>query len=253
MPSSPSPPARPKARIRIRRIRRAALRLFAKVFAGVLIVTFLQVAFVRHTDPPFTVRMALEWAEYRLAGRGWRRPVCIWRPLSTISPHLQRAVLAGEDQRFLRHNGFDFIELKKALKGLSASGIRRGRGASTITMQVARTVYLLPTRSITRKLGEAYYTILIELLWSKERILEVYLNTVDWGGGVMGAEAAARKHFGASADHIGRTEAAAMAAILPSPHTASPTNPDRRIRARMDRIIHAMDRMPLLSTQAPPR
>ena len=169
----------------------------------------------------------------------------LWRTLKEISPHLRRAVLAAEDQRFLAHHGFDFTELNQAIKEMA---LKRGtRGASTLTMQVARTVFLWPGRSWLRKAAEAYFTVLIEIFWSKERILEVYLNTVDWGAGLMGAEAASKKYFHRSAAHISRHQAALLAAILPNPDKWSPTQPGLRVLKRQKRILENMKGMPLLN------
>ncbi|MFH1488737.1 MAG: biosynthetic peptidoglycan transglycosylase, partial [Pseudomonadota bacterium] len=123
---------------------------------------------------------------------------------------------------------------------------RRLRGASTISMQAARTVFLWRERSWSRKLSEAYYTLLIEIMWSKRRIMEVYLNTVDWGSGIIGVEAASRKYFRRSSDEITPGQSALLAAILPSPHRWSPDNPSRYVRERQKRILQDMKKMPRL-------
>jgi monofunctional biosynthetic peptidoglycan transglycosylase len=154
-----------------------------------------------------------------------------------------KAVLAAEDQRFLIHHGFDFVEMRKALGDILSA--RRTRGASTISMQVSRTVFLWPERSLTRKVAEAYYTILIEMLWSKRRILEVYLNTVDWGTGIIGVEAAARSYFQTGAHRITPSQGALLAAVLPSPHRWSPNRPSRYVRARKKRIMRDMEKISL--------
>ncbi|NTV34917.1 MAG: monofunctional biosynthetic peptidoglycan transglycosylase, partial [Deltaproteobacteria bacterium] len=137
-----------------------------------LVVSVAQVAVLRFVNPPFTGAMISSWIADKAAGREaqWLDPE--WRPLRKMSPHLRRSVLAGEDQRFTTHNGFDFVEMNQAVQDALAGG--RVRGASTITMQVARTVFLWPGRSLARKALEAYYTALIEVFWSKKRILEVY-------------------------------------------------------------------------------
>jgi monofunctional biosynthetic peptidoglycan transglycosylase len=166
-----------------------------------------------------------------------------WRDLKDISPFLIRAVLAGEDQRFMSHNGFDFIEMNRAFHDLISA--KRIRGASTITMQVARTIFLWPGRSWTRKIMEAYYTVLIELLWSKTRILEIYLNYVDWGTGIMGAEAASQKYFHVNSGKISASQASLMAAILPSPHLWSPLNPNKIVSERQKRILRDMNKIHL--------
>jgi monofunctional biosynthetic peptidoglycan transglycosylase len=204
----------------------------------------MQVAIVRFVNPPLTMRMVWGYASCRLRSAPYRAPSYAWQPLGDISPYIQKAVLAGEDQRFLKHAGFDGIEIRKALSDMLFK--HKVRGASTISMQAARTVYLLPSRSLWRKGLEIYYTALIELLWSKKRILEVYLNTVDWGPDLMGANAAARFYFSIPASRISPRQAALMAAVLPNPHQLSPRQPDETVRKRAKRILQDMPQMPLL-------
>jgi len=195
-------------------------------------------------NPPFTAVTAWNLIRHSETARH-NQPKSSWQPLKEISPHLRKAVLAGEDQRFLSHHGFDFKELNQAIKDMA---LKKGaRGASTITMQVARTVFLWPNRSWLRKATEAYYTVLIEIFWSKERILEIYLNTVDWGSGLMGAEAASRKYFTRTSARLSRPQAALLAAILPNPDNWSPTNPSAYVSMRQKTILRDMKRMPLLS------
>jgi monofunctional biosynthetic peptidoglycan transglycosylase len=133
------------------------------------------------------------------------------------------------------------VEIKATVKDMVTDG--RVRGASTITMQTARTVFLLPARNILRKALEVYYTVLIEVFWSKARILEMYLNTVDWGDGIMGAEAAARTYFKVSAGKLTSRQAALLAAILPNPHRFSPVRPTAYINGRARRIQADMGHM----------
>ena len=140
----------------------------------------------------------------------------IWS--SNISPRLERAVIAAEDQNFCRHNGFDWAAIDKAMKDHQRNPDRRLRGASTISQQTARTLFLVPMRSWIRKGLETYLTVLIEALWPKKRILTAYLNLVDWGDGIFGAEAAARSYFGTDASSLTSAQAARLAAILPNPH-----------------------------------
>lgn len=158
---------------------------------------------------------------------------------SEISPQLRRAVLASEDDRFYLHHGFDLVEIDKALEKRKRGG--RLRGASTLTQQVAKNIFLWEGRSYIRKGLEAYLTLWLELLLTKERILDLYLNLAEWGDGVFGAEAAARKHFGKSAAKLSREEAARLAAILPSPIRWSPTGSvaSLRIGAIMERMQYA--------------
>ncbi|MBW1997207.1 MAG: monofunctional biosynthetic peptidoglycan transglycosylase [Deltaproteobacteria bacterium] len=221
-----------------------AAKVFVRVLLALVVLSVVEVGLLRFLDPPVTVPIAMEWLGSRVESRQYKRPACFWRSLAEISPNLIKAVLAGEDQRFFLHHGFDFIELKEAFNDLLFS--KRTRGASTITMQTARTVFLWQGRSWTRKATEAYYTILIELLWDKKRILEVYLNTVDWGKGVMGAEAASRKYFQRSAKDLSRRQAAMLASILPSPYRWSPVRPNDQVKRRAERIIKDMNKVPIL-------
>lgn len=148
-----------------------------------------------------------------------------WVPLEQISPHLIRSVIASEDAEFCRHWGFDFKGMQDAWK--DAERGERLRGASTISQQTAKNVFLWPGRSWVRKGLEAWFTVLIEALWPKRRIMEVYLNVIEWGPGVFGADAAARKWFGKPAARLTRLEAARLAAILPNPrrYRANPPGP----------------------------
>jgi monofunctional biosynthetic peptidoglycan transglycosylase len=164
-----------------------------------------------------------------------------WTPLARVSPDLVRAVIAAEDSRFVHHHGFDWTEVHAALRAH-----RRGhrlRGASTITMQCARSVFLLPNRSVVRKLAEAYLTVLLEGLWPKRRILEVYLNVVEWGDGVYGCEAAARRTFGTTCADLDARHAALLAAILPNPRRWSASRPGPYVRRRAATIRGRMERV----------
>ncbi|MBF0230240.1 MAG: monofunctional biosynthetic peptidoglycan transglycosylase [Desulfamplus sp.] len=209
-----------------------------------LFIPIFQIFIIKFINPFFTIPMVWEWCIKRVTQENYIEFSYEWRDLDEISPNLRRAVLAAEDQRFLSHNGFDFIELKKAVDDIKAG--KKRRGASTITMQAARSLFLVPWRSIIRKAIEAYYTVFMELFWGKKRILEIYLNTVDWGIATVGAEAAAQRYFSCSAKDLTKPQAAILAAILPSPHTWSPTKPESYVRARQKRIIRDMRLMPLL-------
>lgn len=208
-----------------------------------LLLTVAQVAILRFVNPPCTVAIGWKWIRGQGSIDHYLRAYEHWRSLEEIAPPLIKAVLAGEDQRFLYHHGFDFVEMRKAVGDMLSE--RKARGASTISMQAARTVFLWPERTLTRKVAEAYYTVLIEMLWGKKRILEVYLNTVDWGPGVIGAETAARHYFQTGAERISPSQAALLAAVLPSPHRWSPTNPSGYVKARKKRIMEDMERITL--------
>jgi monofunctional biosynthetic peptidoglycan transglycosylase len=155
--------------------------------------------------------------------------------LNAISPHLIRAVLAAEDARFCRHNGFDMQAIQAAYaSNQSAANMKRGkvRGGSTISQQMAKNLFLWPQRSLLRKGVEAYFTTLAERAWPKRRILEAYLNAAEWGDGLFGAEAAARARFGVSAARLTPHQAALLAAVLPSPNRWSAVRPGPYVRRR---------------------
>jgi monofunctional biosynthetic peptidoglycan transglycosylase len=148
-----------------------------------------------------------------------------WVSLDNISPKLQLAVVCSEDQNYLKHFGFDFNAIEKAMK--SNEDGKKLRGASTISQQTAKNVFLWPGRSYIRKAFEVYFTLLIELIWSKERIMEVYLNSIEMGNGVYGAEAAAQYWFKKPAKNLNKDESAAITSILPNPlkYVANPPSP----------------------------
>lgn len=149
-----------------------------------------------------------------------------------ISPRLERAVIAAEDQNFCTHHGFDWASINKAVQDHDRHPAKPMRGASTISQQTARTLFLVPMRSWIRKGLEAYLTVLLESLWPKKRILDAYLNLVDWGDGIFGAEAAASAYFGTDAGSLDNDQAARLAAILPNPHKWKAAHPGRYVRHR---------------------
>ena len=161
-----------------------------------------------------------------------------WKPLEEISPHLQLAVVCSEDQNYLKHNGFDFGAIEKAIKHNKTH--KRKRGASTISQQVAKNVFLWPSRSWVRKGFEVYFTFLIELFWSKERIMEVYLNVIEMGDGVYGAEAAAKKNFNTTAIKLTKRQAAAISSTLPNPRKFSAKRPSAYINKRINWTLQQM-------------
>jgi monofunctional glycosyltransferase len=161
-----------------------------------------------------------------------------WVPWSRISRNAAIAVIASEDQKFLRHDGFDFDAIGKAVT--EAQRGRRLRGASTISQQVAKNLFLWPGQSWVRKGLEVWFTVWIEFLWSKQRILEVYLNSAQFGRGVWGVEAASRAYFGKDGAHLSRSDAALLAAVLPSPTRYRVVNPGPYVRERQTWILHQM-------------
>lgn len=161
-----------------------------------------------------------------------------WVPIEEISENMALAVVASEDNLFMSHSGFDFYQIQQAIEEAEKSG--RQRGASTISQQTAKNVFLWHGRSWVRKGLEAYFTVLIELIWGKERIMEVYLNSIEMGPGIYGAEAVAQAHFNKSASQLTRREAALIAATLPNPLKFSSKNPSKYMRKRQRQITRLM-------------
>ena len=162
-----------------------------------------------------------------------------WLPYEKISVHLKRAVVAAEDDKFVDHEGFDWEGIQKALEKNQQKG-KVVAGGSTISQQLAKNLLLSPTKSVVRKAEEAIITVWIELLWDKRRILEVYLNVVEWGDGVFGAEAAARRYFGISAAQLGAEQAARLAVMLPAPRRYERNPWSAYMNARTQLIIGRM-------------
>lgn len=185
-------------------------KFILKLIAWFFLFTFFMTLLYKWVPVPFTPLMAIRYFEN--PEEEIRHD---WVPMEEISANLQLAVVASEDQNFMNHNGFDYEAIRKAIEENKTR--RRARGASTISQQTAKNVFLWPNSSWFRKGLEVYFTFLIELLWSKERILEVYLNSIEMGQGVYGAEAAANFWFGKSAANLSAAEASAIAAILPNP------------------------------------
>jgi monofunctional biosynthetic peptidoglycan transglycosylase len=211
---------------------RVVHRLLAVILAVGVALPVVAIGVARWLAPPVTPFM-LARAVFGGATMEHR-----WIGLRSMSPALVRAVIAAEDARFLQHHGFDWTEVESALRHNQQG--RRLRGASTISMQCARTLFLWPGRSVLRKAVEAYLTVLLELLWTKARILEVYLNFVEWGDGIYGCEAAARHAFGVSCAALDPEQAARLAAVLPLPRHWSARQPSRSVRRRASVILQRM-------------
>lgn len=167
-----------------------------------------------------------------------------WVSLKDISKYMPVAVMASEDQRFLTHHGFDFIEIENAIEDHQSG--KRFRGGSTISQQTAKNIFLWPTSSWTRKGFEVYFTALIELCWTKERIMEVYLNSIEMGDGIYGAEAIAQQHFYTTAHQLTRTNCALIAATLPNPLKYNSQKPSRYMLKRQSAILRQMRHIKLL-------
>jgi monofunctional biosynthetic peptidoglycan transglycosylase len=210
---------------------------FGYIYLTAVFLTLPDVRPLATAAPETTAFIELRAREARRASRPIER-VQRWVPFDGISPNLKRAVLTAEDGAFYDHDGFDYDELKK-----SAEMWKRGdfsRGASTITQQLAKNLYLSPSRNPVRKFRELLITRLLEGALTKRRILELYLNVVEWGDGVYGADAAARTHFGTSAAGLSAEQAALLAGSLINPRRYSPGSPPRRLRQRQAIILRRM-------------
>ena len=171
-----------------------------------------------------------------------------WEPLENISDQLPIAVMASEDANFLRHHGFDYKAIEKAVERNYKHPKKRKLGASTISQQTAKNVFLWPGRTWLRKGLEVYFTVLIELMWPKERIMEVYLNSIEMGDGIYGAEAVADAHFNTTAKELTKAQCALIAATLPNPRKFSSKNPSAYMLKRQSRIMREMKYVERMTT-----
>jgi monofunctional glycosyltransferase len=198
--------------------------------AGTIVFAFVPV--------PLTPLMIMRTWEQMWDGDRDVRLYKNWESLDNMSTEMQLAVVCSEDQDFLEHEGFDFKAIKNAYKYNKTH--KKKRGASTISQQTAKNMFLWPSRSWLRKGFEIYFTFLIETIWSKERIMEVYLNIIEFGDGIYGAEAASKHYFNKSAKNLNRSEAALLSAILPSPLKYSVSNPQQNVRERQYWVMRQM-------------
>lgn len=213
------------------------LRWVKKAMLWFFAVSILLVIVFKWVPIPFTPLMAIRAVENKWEGKDAVLSHD-WVPLEEISPNLQKAVIASEDGNFLNYHGFDFQAMQKAFKNNQKG--KRIKGGSTISQQTAKNVFLWQGRSYLRKGLEAYFTVLIELIWGKERIMEVYLNSIEMGQGVYGAEEAAKHWYRKSAVNLTKREAAGIAAILPNPLKYKATNSSSYIERRKDKILRNM-------------
>ncbi len=216
---------------------RKIFRFFLKVFLWFFVISVLSVVLFRFVPVPFTPLMISRALEQRERGEEMTANHD-WMPIEEISPELQKAVIASEDANFLTHHGFDFDAMYKAYESNKKG--KKLKGGSTISQQTAKNVFLWQGRSYLRKGLEAYFTVLIEILWSKERIMEVYLNSIEMGDGIYGAQAAAKYWYRKDAKNLTRYEAAGIAAILPNPRKYKATNSSAYINRRKGRIVSHM-------------
>ena|SRR3990167_4425754 len=211
------------------------IKFAIKTVLLVIVATMVWVALYRYVNPPLTPLMVIGYF-------GGKRTIKKeWSDYKNISNYMKLAVIAAEDQKFPMHEGFDIESIKDAI-GDKMSGDRL-RGASTISQQTAKNVFLWPSRTWMRKTAEAYFTFLIEKIWGKKRILEVYLNVIETGKGVYGVGKAGEVYFGKSAGNLTKEESALIAAILPNPVRMSAVKPSRYVRERQGWIIGQMDNL----------
>ncbi|AOM78066.1 monofunctional biosynthetic peptidoglycan transglycosylase [Pedobacter steynii] len=214
--------------------------ILTKVLLWFLMVTVLWVLFYRFVNPPITLLMIQRNIERSTDDKPAKMEKK-WVDFDDMSDNMKRAAVSAEDQLFLKHIGFDVKAIEKAF-ATNKKG-KNIKGGSTISQQTAKNVFLWPGRSWVRKGFEAYFTLLIEILWSKERILEVYLNVIEMGDGIYGAEAAAQAYYGKSCTKLSRAQAALIASCFPNPRRWSPKNATPYIRHRQYLIMKNMRRL----------
>ena len=219
------------------------LNKLKKIILGIVVAffasTILSVVVLRWFPVYATPLMFIRLAQQVGAGEEmkWHHH---WVPLEDISPSLSLAVIASEDANFLTHHGFDFKAIEHAAMRNMKHPEKRKMGASTISQQTAKNVFLWPGRSWIRKGFEVYFTTLIEVMWSKERIMEVYLNSIEMGEGIYGADAVAEQHFNTTAKDLTRAQCALIAATLPNPRKFNSANPSKYMKKRQKRILREM-------------
>jgi len=205
-------------------------------FVALLLIPAGEVAMVRFINPPWTLPMLLQGGG-AIFSRGEGSPLLYqWTDLPEIPEMFLKHLWISEDQRFFQHDGFDWKEMDAAMNEAERKG-KPVRGASTITMQCARSIFLWQGRSWIRKGLESYYTFWMEALLSKGRILELYANVIEMGRGIYGVEAAAQHYYGVSARGLSREQSAMLAAVLPNPKRWNPTRPGSTLRRRQQRIL----------------
>jgi len=228
------------------RKRRTFKEKFWRAIAGlllfVLVSSCLCVILLRWIPPVASAFMLYRHYQDYQANRLYTSIDQSWVSFGKISPSMAKAVIAAEDQRFLEHQGFDFDAMLTAVDDYFEQG--RLRGASTITQQVAKNLFLVPAKSFLRKIVEAWFTILIELIWDKQRIIEVYLNIAEFGDHLFGVEQASKRYFGISAKNLNARQAALLAATLPNPREFHAYRPSSYVRKRQDWILKQMQNLP---------
>lgn len=217
-------------------------RITWKVIFVFFVLSIISVIVFKFIPIPFTPLMIIRCVEQKSIGKEIKLSKK-WVSLDKISPVMSLAVMASEDQNFEEHFGFDVEAIKKAESYNKKHKGKKFKGASTITQQTAKNVFLWPSRSWVRKGFEVYFAFLIEIFWSKKRIMEVYLNIIETGDGVYGVEAASLKYFNKRASKLNIYEASRLAAILPNPRNWNPVHPSPRISRKAQRIIQYMGKL----------
>ncbi|MBK7850522.1 MAG: monofunctional biosynthetic peptidoglycan transglycosylase [Bacteroidetes bacterium] len=220
------------------------LRILLKTVLWFLGLSVASVILFRFVPVPVTPLMLIRCVEQKSDGKSMKLKKD-WTPIDEMSATMPLAVIASEDQNFEEHFGFDLDAIRKAQQYNERHKGKRMKGASTISQQTAKNVFLWPSRSWIRKGFEVYFTFLIEIFWSKQRIMEVYLNVIEMGDGVYGAEAAAQEYFHKPSKKLSVREAALIAAVLPNPRKWSPAKPTAYIQRKSGRIVHFMSRLQL--------
>ena len=216
---------------------RELLRFIYKIVFIFILVSIFSVIILRYVPVYFTPLMGIRFVE-QIRGKKSPKLIHTWVGYDEIAKSLKRAVIASEDQLFFQHKGFDKKQIRKAIEENKKG--KRLRGASTISQQTAKNVFLWPRSSWFRKGLEAYFTVLIEFFWSKDRILHVYLNSMETGDGVYGAEAIAQQHFNIPASELSQAQSALVAATLPNPLRFSSKNPSSYMNKRQAYILQQM-------------
>lgn len=216
---------------------------FIKIFFNVILWIFVSsvylVVIYKYVNPPITPIIAIRAFENIIEGK----PIGIhkvWKNYDDVSPYMYQAIIGAEDARFRNHSGIDWRAVRAAQSYNKVNAGKKKRGASTVTMQAAKNTFLNHSRNFFRKGFEAYFTYMIEAIWGKKRILEMYVNVVEFGDGIYGAEAGSRQFFNKSSKDLTRREAALMASVLPNPRRWSPAAPTAYINKRVNWIMGRM-------------
>ncbi len=216
-------------------------KFLIRLFVSFILLSVVWVVTLRFIPVYYTPLMFIRFVEAKLENKKCKIQKD-WEPVRNISNNMLMAVIASEDNLFMEHNGFSFTDIKKAINHNKKG--KRVRGGSTISQQTAKNVFLWPQRSWVRKGFEAYFTVLIEFFWTKQRIMEVYLNIIETGNCIYGVEAASQEYFNKSASKLSKNEAALIAVSLPNPRKYSPIKPSSYITKRKNHITNLMNKLP---------